>query len=69
MYKLGLIAKDIQNSVSPLIYEILMASIGEESTYEIQNVPEEKLSDAVEYARSHWQGFDALQAGNLALYG
>lgn len=67
MYKLGLIAKDIQNSVSPLIYEILMASIGEESTYEIQNVPEEKLSDAVEYARSHWQGFNVTMPYKQAI--
>lgn len=67
MYKLGLIAKDIQNSVSPMIYETLMASIGEESTYEIQNVPEEKLPDAVEYARSHWQGFNVTMPYKQAI--
>ena len=67
MYKLGLIAKDIQNSVSPLIYEILMASIGEESTYEIRNVPEEKLSGTVEYARSHWQGFNVTMPYKQAI--
>lgn len=67
MYKLGLIAKDIQNSVSPMIYETLMASIGEESTYEIQNVPEEKLPDAVEYARGHWQGFNVTMPYKQAI--
>ena len=67
MYKLGLIAKDIQNSVSPMIYETLMASIGEKSTYEIRNVPEEKLPDAVEYARSHWQGFNVTMPYKQAI--
>ena len=67
MYKLGLIAKDIQNSVSPMIYETLMTSIGEKSTYEIQNVPEEKLAEAVEYARSHWQGFNVTMPYKQAI--
>lgn len=67
MYKLGLIAKDIQNSVSPLIYETLMASIGEQSTYEIQNVPEDKLAQTVEYARNNWHGFNVTMPYKQAI--
>ena len=67
MYKLGLIAKDIHNSVSPLIYETLMASVGEQSTYEIQNVPEDKLAEAVAYARKNWHGFNVTMPYKQAI--
>jgi shikimate dehydrogenase len=67
MYRLGLIAKDIHNSVSPMIYETLMASIGEESTYEIQNVPENMLEQTVEYARKNWNGFNVTMPYKQAI--
>lgn len=58
MYKVGLIAKDIKNSVSPTVYQTLGASLGEEMQYEIQNVTEEELEQTVEYARKNWSGFN-----------
>lgn len=67
MYKLGLIAKDIRNSVSPLIYETLMASVGEQSSYEIRNVSEDQLEKAVEYARDNWNGFNVTMPYKQAI--
>lgn len=58
MLKLGLIAKDIHNSVSPIVYETLGEAVGTEVSYEILNIPEEKLEEAVEYGRKHWDGFN-----------
>lgn len=58
MYQFGLIAKDIQNSVSPAVYRMLGESLGEQVSYEIKNVPEEKLQETVEYARANWTGFN-----------
>ena len=58
MFHFGLIAKDIKNSVSPMIYKYLGASVQEEVTYEIKNIFEEQLYETVEYARSNWTGFN-----------
>lgn len=58
MLKLGLIAKDIHNSVSPTVYETLGKAVGTEVSYEILNVPEDKLTEAVEYGRKNWDGFN-----------
>ena len=67
MYHLGLIAKDIQNSVSPTVYKHLFASVGEEATYEIRNVPEDALAETVEYARNHWVGFNVTMPYKQAI--
>lgn len=58
MYKLGLIAKDIKNSVTPAIYKTLMEKVGEKSSYEILNISEDKLRETVEYARNNFNGFN-----------
>lgn len=58
MYQFGLIAKDIKHSVSPTVYKTLGESLGQQVAYEIKNVPEEQLADTVEYARTHWTGFN-----------
>lgn len=58
MLKLGLIAKDIHNSVSPTVYETLGKAVGLDVSYEILNVSEEELPGAVEYGRKQWSGFN-----------
>lgn len=57
-YQFGLIAKDIQNSVTPLVYKAFAEDMGQEVDFEICNVPEDRLQQTLEYARAHFQGFN-----------
>ena len=57
-YKLGLVAKDIQNSVTPTVYSAFAADLGLEISFDIMNIPEDKLSDTLEYARQNLNGFN-----------
>ena len=57
IYHLGLIAKDIKNSVNPFNYETYTKDLGLDEDFEILNVPEEKLEETLEYARNNWNGF------------
>ena len=44
-YKLGLVAKDIQNSVTPTVYGAFATDLGLEISFNIMNIPENELSD------------------------
>lgn len=57
-YHFGLIAKDIHNSVTPLVYDAFMKDLGLEHTFEIFNIPESELESKLEYARRHLDGFN-----------
>ena len=57
-YKFGLIAKDIQNSVTPVVYGAFSEDTGIESSYDIHNVPEDELVKTLEYFRNNMQGFN-----------
>ena len=66
-YTLGLIAKDIQNSVTPVVYRAFSEDAGVESTYTIYNVPEEKLAETVEFCRKNMQGFNVTMPYKQAI--
>lgn len=57
-YKFGLIAKDIQNSVTPIVYGAFSEDTGIDSSYTIYNVPEEKFVETIEFFRANMQGFN-----------
>lgn len=57
-YHFGLIAKDIHNSATPAVYGAFSQDLGISSDFEILNIPPEQLGDALEYARSHFRGFN-----------
>jgi len=56
-YKIALIAKDIKNSVTPLIYRAFAADMGIEISYDIHNIPESELEKTIEFARRNLDGF------------
>lgn len=57
-FHFGLIAKDIQNSVTPIVYDAFAHDIGVCHSFEILNVPEDKLETTLNYAREHLDGFN-----------
>ena len=57
-YKFGLIAKDIKNSVTPLVYQAFAGDLGLEEHFEILNIPEDRLRETLEYARANFNGFN-----------
>lgn len=57
-YRFGLIAKDIQNSVTPVVYDGFMKDLGLEHSFRIYNIPEEELADALAFARNNLDGFN-----------
>lgn len=57
-YEFGLIARDIQNSVSPLVYQTLAIRLGHTAGYEIFNVPEADLARTVAHCRGTLRGFN-----------
>ncbi|MBR0136839.1 MAG: hypothetical protein IJM15_00300, partial [Erysipelotrichaceae bacterium] len=56
-YRLGLIAKDIKNSVNPYVYATYGKDLGEEVEFEIRNIPEEQLEAELEKTRTDWHGY------------
>ena len=58
IYQFGLIAKDIKNSVTPIVYDRFSRDLGIEEHFEILNIPEDKLQETLEYARRHFNGFN-----------
>lgn len=57
LFKLGLIARDIHNSVTPMVYEGFAKDLGIAVNYSILNVEPEKLEETVRFARENWNGF------------
>ncbi len=57
-YKLGLIAKDIHNSVTPLIYKAFAKALGIKVSFEIFNIEHEQLYDTQLYFRHTMDGFN-----------
>ena len=45
IYQFGLIAKDIKNSVTPIVYDRFSRDLGIEEHFEILNIPEDKLQE------------------------
>lgn len=58
IYQFGLIAKDIKNSVTPIVYDRFSRDLGIEEHFEILNIPADKLQETLEYARRHFNGFN-----------
>ena len=56
-YKLGLLAKDIHNSVLPRTYDFFGKSLGVEVDFQIYNVLPEDLEKTVSYLRESKDGF------------
>lgn len=56
-YKLGLIARDIHNSVTPRVYQGYAKDLGVEVDYKILNIEPEKLAETVRFTRENWNGF------------
>lgn len=56
-YKLGLLAKDIHNSVLPRTYAFFGDDIGVEIDFTIFNIPEEQLQETVRKMRETLNGF------------
>lgn len=56
-YKLGLLAKDIHNSVLPRTYAFFGKSIGVDVDFTICNVPPEQLDETVQAMKAQMQGF------------
>lgn len=57
-YRLGLIAKDIHNSVTPHVYGAFARALGVEISFDIFNVMPEQLYDTVNYAKENLNGFN-----------
>lgn len=57
-YELGLIAKDIQNSVTPMVYGAFLEDLGLEHSFTIHNIPEDRLEATLNQARERLQGFN-----------
>jgi shikimate dehydrogenase len=57
-YRLGLIAKDIHNSVTPRVYGAFARALGVEISFDIFNVMPEQLYDTVIYAKENLSGFN-----------
>ena len=64
MYRFGLIAKDIKNSVTPLVYKAYSECKGIDSDFEIFNIPEERLEEQIELCRKELQGFNITMPYN-----
>lgn len=56
-YKLGLLAKDIHNSVLPRAYTFFGKSIGVDVDFTICNVPPERLDETVQTMKEQMKGF------------
>ena len=57
-YRLGLIARDIHNSVTPIVYKTFASNAGIDIDFEIFNVEPEKLDETVAMARETLDGFN-----------
>lgn len=57
-YHFGLIAKDIHNSATPTVYGAFSRDLGISSDFQILNILPEQLPETLEYARSHFCGFN-----------
>lgn len=55
-YKLALIAKDIKNSVTPMVYRAFAADVGVEISYDILNIEEEDLAKTIDFVRNNLNG-------------
>ena len=58
LYHFGLIAKDIHNSATPMVYGAFSRDLGISSDFQILNILPEQLAETLEYARSHFRGFN-----------
>lgn len=66
-YKFGLIAKDIHNSVTPLVYEAYAKDLGLSVGFEIFNVDESELDETVRYAAENLDGFNVTMPYKVKL--
>lgn len=57
-YQFGLIAKDIQNSITSKVYGRYCQDLGVTMDFTIRNIPEDALKDTLEFARANWNGFN-----------
>lgn len=57
-YRFGLVAKDIQNSVTPKVYRTYADELGLKISFEILNVPEHELSNTLDYCKENFDGFN-----------
>ena len=55
--RLALVARDIQNSVTPMAYQMYGESLGRPVEFQLRNVEPEDFPAVLEYARTHWDGF------------
>ena len=57
-YRLGLIAKDMHNSVTPRVYGAFAKDLGVDISFEILNVMPQHLDETIEYAKTNLDGFN-----------
>ena len=57
-YQFGLIAKDIQNSVTPMVYEAYAKDMGLSHSFRIFNIEEDRLEETLTRARTELHGFN-----------
>lgn len=55
--RLALVARDIQNSVTPMAYQMYGESLGRRVEFQLCNVEPETFPNTLEYGRAHWNGF------------
>lgn len=67
--KFGLIAKDIHNSVLPRTFEVFSKDVGISSSFQIFNVPEERLAETVAFCRTGLDGFIVTMPYKRAILG